>query len=171
MILYGILYFFTLEMPNPLIEISGVQITFRRLTKVGATSKFWLKLTDVKRHCLRLDICQQHNLELSVNFYQNNIFFCVRKCRVLNRISVICGKFWFTSSIWRNLQLRSIDCLQKHIVRLHGLSEQHFTSYENTKNWVDSWITSKDEAFFRRGIRILPERWEKVVASDGQYFE
>ncbi|KYM78046.1 hypothetical protein ALC53_11513 [Atta colombica] len=24
---------------------------------------------------------------------------------------------------------------------------------------------------FRRGIRTLPERWEKVVASDGQYFE
>lgn len=53
----------------------------------------------------------------------------------------------------------------------HGLSEQHFTSYEDTKNWVDLWIASKDEAFFRRGIRMLPERWEKVVASDGQYFE
>ena len=33
------------------INISGVQISFRRLTKVGATSKFWLKLADVKRHC------------------------------------------------------------------------------------------------------------------------
>ncbi|KAM0729388.1 Mariner Mos1 transposase [Formica fusca] len=53
----------------------------------------------------------------------------------------------------------------------HGLSEQHFTSYEDTKNWVDSWIASKDEAFSRRGIRMLPERWEKVVASDGQYFK
>ena len=53
----------------------------------------------------------------------------------------------------------------------HGLSEQHFTLYEDTKNWVDSWIDSKDEAFFRRGIRMLPERSEKVVASDGQYFE
>ena len=53
----------------------------------------------------------------------------------------------------------------------HGLSEQHFTSYENTKNWVDSWIASKNEAFFRRDIHMLPERWEKVVASDGQYFE
>ena len=27
----------------------------------------------------------------------------------------------------------------------HGLSEQHFTSYKNTKNWVDSWIASKDD--------------------------
>ena len=46
----------------------------------------------------------------------------------------------------------------------HGLSEQHYTSYEDTKNWVDSWIASKDEAFFRRGM--LPERWKKVVAMD-----
>jgi len=53
----------------------------------------------------------------------------------------------------------------------HGLSEQRFTLYEDTKNWVDSWIASKDEEFFRRGIRMLPERWGKVVASDGQYFE
>ena len=52
----------------------------------------------------------------------------------------------------------------------HGLAEQHFTSYEDTKKWVDSWIASKDVSFFRRGIQMLPERWEKVVASDGQYF-
>ncbi|EFN83583.1 Histone-lysine N-methyltransferase SETMAR, partial [Harpegnathos saltator] len=52
----------------------------------------------------------------------------------------------------------------------HGLSKQRFTSYEDTKNWVDSWIASKDEEFFQRGIRMLPERWEKVVANDGQYF-
>jgi len=48
----------------------------------------------------------------------------------------------------------------------HGLSEQHFTSYEDIKNCID-WIASKDEAFFRRGIHMLLERWEKVVASDG----
>ena len=53
----------------------------------------------------------------------------------------------------------------------HGLPEQHLTSYENTKNWVDSWIASKDEAFFRCGIGMLPEKREKVVGSDGQYFE
>ncbi|UYV83664.1 hypothetical protein LAZ67_23001994 [Cordylochernes scorpioides] len=53
----------------------------------------------------------------------------------------------------------------------HGLAEQHFTSYEEAKNWVNVWIASKDEEFFRHGIRRLPERWEKVVAKDGQYFE
>lgn len=53
----------------------------------------------------------------------------------------------------------------------HALTAQRFTSYEDTKNWVDSWIASKDKEFFRRGIRMLPERWEKVVASDVQNFE
>ncbi|EGI63904.1 Mariner Mos1 transposase, partial [Acromyrmex echinatior] len=53
----------------------------------------------------------------------------------------------------------------------HGLADQHFQSYEEVKNWIDSWIASKDDQFFRLEIRTLPERWEKVVASDGQYFE
>ncbi|KAG5323515.1 MOS1T transposase, partial [Pseudoatta argentina] len=53
----------------------------------------------------------------------------------------------------------------------HGLADQHFRSFEKVKNWIDSWIVSKDDQFFRRGIRTLPERWEKIVASDGQYFE
>ena len=53
----------------------------------------------------------------------------------------------------------------------HGLAQQHFSSHEECKNWLDSWIGSKDQGFFQRGIRMLPERWEKVIASDGQYFE
>jgi len=53
----------------------------------------------------------------------------------------------------------------------HGLSEQHFTSYEDIKNCIDDWIASKDEAFFQRDIHMLPKRWEKVMASDGHYFE
>ena len=32
----------------------GVQIRFRRLTKVGVTSKFWLKMIDLKRHCRKV---------------------------------------------------------------------------------------------------------------------
>ena len=49
----------------------------------------------------------------------------------------------------------------------HGLAEQHFHSYGNAKKWVDSWIASKNVSFFRCGIQMLPERWEKVVARDG----
>ncbi|KAG5324036.1 MOS1T transposase, partial [Pseudoatta argentina] len=53
----------------------------------------------------------------------------------------------------------------------HGLADQHFRSCEEVKSWIDSWIALKDDQFFRRRIRTLPERWEKVVASDGQYFK
>ena len=52
----------------------------------------------------------------------------------------------------------------------HGLADQRFYSYEEAKEWIDSWIGPKDMSFFRRGIHILPEKWEKVVSSDGQYF-
>ncbi|GBP97031.1 Mariner Mos1 transposase [Eumeta japonica] len=53
----------------------------------------------------------------------------------------------------------------------HGLTDQKFTSYEDCQKWVDLWISSKDKEFFQRGIRLLPERWQKVVESDGKYFE
>ena len=38
-----------------------------------------------------------------------------------------------------------------HLFRLmaHGLAEQQFTSYEEAKNWVDSWIASKDHFCLR----------------------
>ncbi|GBN95627.1 Mariner Mos1 transposase [Araneus ventricosus] len=39
------------------------------------------------------------------------------------------------------------------------------------KKWVDSWIASKNVSLFRHEIQMLPERWEEVVASDGQYFQ
>ncbi|GBP69257.1 Protein polybromo-1 [Eumeta japonica] len=50
-----------------------------------------------------------------------------------------------------------------HLLRsiAHGLAAQRFHSYEEAKKWIDSWIASKDMSFFRRGIHILPERWEK----------
>ncbi|GFV74163.1 mariner Mos1 transposase [Trichonephila clavipes] len=39
----------------------------------------------------------------------------------------------------------------------HGLADQHFRSYEEVKNWVDSWITSKDDQFFQRGMMEMGE--------------
>lgn len=52
-----------------------------------------------------------------------------------------------------------------------GLADQQFHSHGDIQEWLNSWIASKDEHFYRQGIRALPERWEKVVASNGQYFE
>ena len=34
----------------------------------------------------------------------------------------------------------------------HGLTDQQFRSYEDIKKWLDSWIASKDEHFYRNGI-------------------
>ncbi|EGI59650.1 Mariner Mos1 transposase, partial [Acromyrmex echinatior] len=52
-----------------------------------------------------------------------------------------------------------------------ALSEERFNSYEGIKKWLDEWIASKEPDFFIRGIRLLPERWKKVIASEGAYFE
>jgi len=48
-------------------------------------------------------------------------------------------------------------------------ASHRFTSFAEIENWLQNWIASKDELFFRDEIRKLPERWEKV-GSDGQYF-
>ena len=52
----------------------------------------------------------------------------------------------------------------------HDLADQQFRSFEDIEKRLDSWITSKDEHFYRNGIRALPGRWAKAVANDGQYF-
>jgi [histone H3]-lysine36 N-dimethyltransferase SETMAR len=53
----------------------------------------------------------------------------------------------------------------------HDLTGHRFTSFEEIENWLEDWIASKDETFFRDGIRKLPERWEKVVICDGKNFD
>lgn len=53
----------------------------------------------------------------------------------------------------------------------HGLTDQHFRNYDEVKKWIDEWIADKPIEFFTKGIRELPDKWEKCVASDGQYFE
>lgn len=53
----------------------------------------------------------------------------------------------------------------------NDLTNVRFHSYEEIEKWLDDWIASKNEDFFKQGIRKLPERWTKVVASDGAYFD
>ncbi|KAG5324279.1 MOS1T transposase, partial [Pseudoatta argentina] len=52
----------------------------------------------------------------------------------------------------------------------HGLADRRFHSYEEAQKWIDSWIASKDMSFFRRGIHVLPERWEKSSLKSTGYF-
>ncbi|KMQ92519.1 transposase [Lasius niger] len=53
----------------------------------------------------------------------------------------------------------------------HAFTDTHFSSYEEVQKWVDEWIASKDIAFYRHGIALLPERWEKVVENERNYFD
>lgn len=53
----------------------------------------------------------------------------------------------------------------------HGLAGLHLANFEQVQNWLDEWFRSKDTSFYRRGIHVLPERWQKCVASEGRYFE
>jgi hypothetical protein len=36
---------------------------------------------------------------------------------------------------------------------------------------VREWIRCQSQAFFEKGIRMLPERWKKCVDSGGEYIE
>ncbi|EFN88154.1 Histone-lysine N-methyltransferase SETMAR, partial [Harpegnathos saltator] len=51
----------------------------------------------------------------------------------------------------------------------HDLADHRFISFADIENWLRTWIASKDESLFRGGVRKLPEKLEKVVASDGKY--
>ncbi|EFN76871.1 Histone-lysine N-methyltransferase SETMAR, partial [Harpegnathos saltator] len=51
----------------------------------------------------------------------------------------------------------------------HALTEQYFADFEEVKKWLDEWVR-KEKQFFWNGIHKLPERGEKCIESNGQYF-
>ena len=53
----------------------------------------------------------------------------------------------------------------------NALTGIRFTSEQGMKIWLDSFLAVKPAQFFWDGIHKLPERREKVIASDEQYFE
>ena len=53
----------------------------------------------------------------------------------------------------------------------NALTGIRFTSGQGIKNWLDLFLAAKLAQLFWERIHKLPERWEKVTASDGQYFE
>ena len=52
-----------------------------------------------------------------------------------------------------------------------GPADRRFHSHEEAKKRIDSWIASKYMSFFRRGIHILPERWERWVINSFKNFK
>jgi len=66
--------------------------------------------------------------------------------------------------------LRTLILLITTIIVPKDAASHRFISFAEIKNWLQNWIASKNESFFRDAIRKLPEKWKKVVGSDGQYF-
>ena len=66
-----------------------------------------------------------------------------------------------------------LDPSDYHLFRSmqNALTGIRFSSEQGIKNWLDSFLAAKPAQFFCDDIHKLPERWEKVIASDGQYFE
>ena len=53
----------------------------------------------------------------------------------------------------------------------HFLREKTFVDVEDLRNQLDAFFASKPQSFYRDGIRKLPERWQKTIASEGHYFD
>lgn len=53
----------------------------------------------------------------------------------------------------------------------NSLAEQKLHNEDDVRKVVDKFIASKNQAFFRRGIHQLPERWQRVVEANGDYID
>uniref|UniRef100_A0A1I7WI01 DDE-1 domain-containing protein n=1 Tax=Heterorhabditis bacteriophora TaxID=37862 RepID=A0A1I7WI01_HETBA len=51
------------------------------------------------------------------------------------------------------------------------LAEQRFRDVAEVRKWTEDFIASKPTSFFHEGIRKLSERWQKVIESEGKYFD
>uniref|UniRef100_A0A914E2Z7 Transposase n=1 Tax=Acrobeloides nanus TaxID=290746 RepID=A0A914E2Z7_9BILA len=64
----------------------------------------------------------------------------------------------------------SPDIAPSNFHLFHSLSSAlSFDTEEELSDWLDNWFSSKDKAFYRRGIEKLPELWKKIIDCDGEY--
>ncbi len=52
-----------------------------------------------------------------------------------------------------------------------ALGGHRFESNDDVEQFVREWLLSKPKNFYEKGIRKLPERWQKCVACEGEYLE
>jgi hypothetical protein len=50
-------------------------------------------------------------------------------------------------------------------------AERRFADNDAVIQTVREWISRQLQVFFEKGIRMLPERWQKCVDSGGEYVE
>ncbi len=53
----------------------------------------------------------------------------------------------------------------------HFFREKSFEDFKSVEKEVENYFASKPVSFFERGIRLLPEKWAKVIVNDGNYFD
>ena len=51
----------------------------------------------------------------------------------------------------------------------HYLDGKNYKSYENINKGLNDYFNSKPMMFYERGIKMLPDRWRKVISNDGNY--
>ncbi|KAF2352919.1 hypothetical protein FHG87_016325 [Trinorchestia longiramus] len=52
----------------------------------------------------------------------------------------------------------------------NSLKGKEFDSDEDVKSFLDIFFTKKEPTFFKQEIKNLPNRWQMVVDSHGNYF-
>lgn len=53
----------------------------------------------------------------------------------------------------------------------HSLAGRRFEDRDAVENFVSEYFDSKSSDFYKRGIELLPEKWQKVIDHVGEYFE
>lgn len=51
------------------------------------------------------------------------------------------------------------------------LADQRFSKIEDVRKWLDDYFASKPHSFYREGIHDLPNKWQKTIDSNGDYFD
>ena len=52
----------------------------------------------------------------------------------------------------------------------HFLSEKSYSDLEEIKKDISQYFISKPASLYKKGIKMLSERWEMCISSEGNYF-
>ncbi len=118
---------------------------------------------------------------LRTHFEYKLVYTCL-EWRYQKRSSETC---YFFNSNWAKMQrlppIRSIAqrdegqfvavCLPSFPILKALFEQKQFRDIDHLRRGLTGWFASKDQEFYERGIDLLPERWQKCVDSNGEYFE
>ena len=52
-----------------------------------------------------------------------------------------------------------------------SLRDKKFKEVDEVKNHIKSFFESKDPAFFKKGLKKLPKKWQRAIDAKGEYFD